>query len=352
VAGPPGPGGPGTRPVGRLASIVSSAQPMASFHFRAFGLRIESDTPIAGLPVASAAPADLRIHMGSLPPEFDAAANAVRAVWRSDDDADAVTLHATGDDAWMILAYADGTRFAIRPSGSEIWAVWPDSGSAESTATYLLGPVIGFALRLRGLTCFHASCVVIEDHAILLAGPAGIGKSSTAAALALRGHRVIGDDIAVVEARDDRWVVYPAVPGVRLWDDMVDTLMGRPDALPLMAAGWEKRQLDLRTSRAGFSADTAFRLGAIYLLESTRSASPPAERLTGRDALVALVGTTYANVLLSARLRRAEFLELSALVQQVPVWRVVVPEAARGLAEFCVRIEAAGASTGFAPGTP
>ncbi|MGH7689722.1 MAG: hypothetical protein ACREN3_08975, partial [Gemmatimonadaceae bacterium] len=205
---------------------------MASYHFRAFGLRIESDAPIEGLPAVDAgAPSQLRIRMGSLPDAFDPGNPTIREVWHSepdpDDDTDAVVLHATSDGEWLILLYADGTRFALRRAGTEIWATWPDGASAASTATYLLGPVIGFVLRLRGLTCFHASSIVISGRAILMLGPAGIGKSSTAAALALRGHRVLGDDIAVIEPATDHWMVQASIPGVRLWDDMVEVLLGR-----------------------------------------------------------------------------------------------------------------------------
>ena len=326
---------------------------MASFHSHAFGLRIASDTPIAGLPEAAEAPAELRIHMGSLPAVFDPADPAIREVWRSESgpDADAVTLSASRDGEWLILRYADGTCFVLARSGSEIWTTWPVGGSAASTATYLLGPVIGFVLRLRGLTCFHASGVVIADRAILMLGPAGIGKSSTAAALALRGHRVIGDDIAVILPDEDHWVVLPSVPGVRLWDDMVETLLGRAEALPLLAAGWEKRQLDLRTAPAGFRSDVAVPLGAIYLLSRAgASGEPVAQRLRGREAFLALVANTYANVLLTAPLRRAEFAVLSSVVRKVPVWRVGVPDRARGFEKFCERVEAARPSSDFAPG--
>lgn len=327
---------------------------MPPFHSRAFGLRIESDAPIAGLPAAAEeAPAELRIHMGSVPDTFDPADPATREVWHSEphpgDDADAVALYATGDGEWLVLLYADGTQFVLRHSGTEIWATWPATASEASTATYLLGPVVGFVLRLRGLTCFHASSVVIAGHAILMLGPAGIGKSSTAAALALRGHRVIGDDIAVVRQQEDQWVVFPAIPGVRLWDDMVETLLGRADALPLLAPGWEKRQLDLRTAPAGFVSDAAVPLGAIYVLSVS---GPGAERLRGREALLALVANTYANVLLTPPLRRAEFAELSSLVRRVPVWRVGVPDKSQGLDAFCACIEAAGESSDYGPGLP
>ncbi len=329
---------------------------MASFHFRAFGLRIESDAPIAGLPeVAADAPAQLRIHMGSLPGAFDPVDPGHREIWHSEPDrndaADVVTLLASRDDEWLTLRYADGTQFVLARAGAEIWATWPPGASAASAATYLLGPVIGFVLRLRGLTCFHASSVVIADRVILMLGPAGIGKSSTVAALALRGHRVIGDDIAVVQSEGDHWVVHPSIPGVRLWDDMVEMLLGKSDALPLLAPGWEKRHLDLRTSKGGFRPEVAVPLGAIYVLFPTGpTGATVAERLRGHEAFLALVANTYANVLLTAPLRGAEFSALSSVVRQVPVWRVGVPDLAGGLEKFCARIEAAAPTTEFAPG--
>jgi len=328
---------------------------MSSFHSYAFGLGIESDVPIDGLPPVPAAAPDLRIHMGSLPETYDRGDPGAREIWRSEPDpaepGDAVALHASGNGDFLSLRYADGTYFVLRRSGDEVWAVWPDSLSTAAAATYLLGPVIGFVLRLRGRTCFHASAVVVADRVVLLAGPAGIGKSSTAAALALRGRRVIADDIAVIDTLAGQWVVHPSIPSVRLWDDVVETLYGQREALPLLAPGWEKRQLDLRTLAAGFCADQAVPLGAIYLL-STATARGRAERVRGREALMALVANTYANVLLDAPMRSVEFVVLSALVRDVPVWRVGVPDQISDLPAFCARIEAAGPSSEFGPDRP
>jgi hypothetical protein len=43
-------------------------------------------------------------------------------------------------------------------------------------ADYLLGSVLAFVLRLRGLVPLHASAVVIGDRAVLFAGSAGAGS--------------------------------------------------------------------------------------------------------------------------------------------------------------------------------
>lgn len=338
-----------TRPESYRPDIV-----MPPFTYRAFGLAIESDAPVPGLFPSPVESADVQIHMGERPDDAGVPATPLQVVWRSeaneDDPADAVTLYGTSDGRYMHLAYADGVRFRLARDGREIWASWPESSSAAHAGTYLLGPVLGFVLRLRGITCLHASVVVVGGRAVALVGPAGMGKSTTAAAFALRGGRVIADDIAVLIPDGPEWMVHPTIPGLRLWDDSVEMLLGNREALPLLAQGWEKRHLDLQSSTAGFWPDAPVPLGAVYILADADPAQHAACRLHGRDALMALVSNTYANVLLDAGMREAEFVALSALARSVPVWRVPAPTGAQALADLCARMAAAEPATDFRPG--
>jgi hypothetical protein len=199
----------------------------------------------------------------------------------------------------------------------------------------------------------HASVVVAAGRAVALTGPAGAGKSTTAAAYALRGGRVIADDIGVLQEAGDLWMVQPTISGLRLWDDSVEMLLGRADALPFLAEGWEKRLLDLRDSASGFRADDAVPLGAVYLLgDAAPDGRIAACRLRGREALMALVSNTYANVLLDAAARSQEFVALTALAARVPVWRVGVPEGRDGLARLCTALAATGPAADFRPVEP
>jgi hypothetical protein len=94
------------------------------------------------------------------------------------------------------LVYGDGTKFVIDRAGSRVWATWGRESTFEDTLTYLLGPVLGFVLRLRGVTCLHASAIAIDGVAIALTGPGGAGKSTAAAKFAAMGYPVLSDDIA------------------------------------------------------------------------------------------------------------------------------------------------------------
>jgi hypothetical protein len=183
---------------------------------------------------------------------------------------------------------------------------------------------MGFVLRRRGITALHASALSIDGKAIVLAGPAGSGKSTTAAALALRGVSALCEDIAAVEEKDGSFTVELGYPRICLWPDSVELLMGRPDALLRITPSWEKCYLPLDGARA--SLETQSRpLGAVYILAPRETAAnvPRIDELSSREVLLDLVQNTYMNWLLDRRQRAAEFELLSHLVAHVPVRRIV-----------------------------
>src|SRR6185437_2076265 len=104
------------------------------------------------------------------------------------------------------------------------WAAWREPLTLEDTSTYLLGPVMGFVMLLRGVVCLHASAVAIGEGAIALVGPAGSGKSTTAAAFAERGYRVLAEDVVTLDDRGYRFLLQPGYPCIRLWPAAVKAL--------------------------------------------------------------------------------------------------------------------------------
>lgn len=318
---------------------------MADFYSHAFGLTLASDAAIPGLiPDAGGVP-DVRVHTGGLPAWVDVGDRTAPEVWSAggdpDHEADAVAVRSVGNGDYLLLTYGDGMRFLVSRAGSDIWVSGPRGSTPETAATYLLGPVFGLLLRLRGVTCLHASVVVTEAGAVAVVGPSGAGKSTVAAACALRGHRVLSDDIAVLVPREAGWAVEPAVPTVRLWDDSVELLFGAPAALPLMAPGWDKRQLDLTAVPDRFAPSGRVALAAVYVLDDAAVAAigVGSQRMSPRDALLALIPNTYASVLLDRDMRAAEFRALSQFVSVVPVWRVPAPSGRDELHAFCERLE-------------
>jgi len=231
------------------------------------------------------------------------------------------------DRSFFRLRYADGTEFLVARSGAEIWATWPEPLTLDDTATYLLGPVLGFILRLRGAVCLHASAVALGGRAVVLVGPAGAGKSTTAAAFARRGVPVLSDDVACLDDRSGSLLVQPGNPRLRLWSDSAQVLFGAPDALPRMTPNWDKLYLDLGGCDCPFQ-ETPLPLGAIYLLgERSRDIQAPfVEPVSPQEGLIELVANTYVNYLLDRAMRAREFELLGRLIRRIPVRRVVPHE--------------------------
>ena len=232
--------------------------------------------------------------------------------------------------------YSDGARFAVERRAREVWADWPENYTLEDACTYLVGPVMGFVLRLRGTVCLHASAVAVGDRAIALVGPAGSGKSTTAAAFACCGFPVLSDDIVALTLEGGQWLVQPGYPRVNLWPDSVRRLFGSEEALPHITPTWDKRYLPLGQDSYRF-ASSPLPLGAVYILDSRDSAltTPVVQALSAKEGLITLVANTYANYLLDEDMRHTEFDVLSRVVSSIPVRCVQPPEEASSIPDLC-----------------
>ena len=234
------------------------------------------------------------------------------------------------------LRYADGIAFALDDAGRRIDARWPEPWTIDDVATYLLGSVLAFALRLRGSTCLHASAVAVDERAVAFVGAVGAGKSTLAAALARRGYPVIADDVVALAETDEGFVVHPGPPRIRLWPDSTRALFGAEDALPRLTPSWDKRFVDV-TEAPYRSADRALPLAAVYLLgdRSAASASPRLEELSAAAGLMALVANTQANRLLDGRMRAQEFACLGRLAAMIGVRRLLPADDLASLSRLC-----------------
>src|SRR6185295_2189242 len=203
------------------------------------------------------------------------------------------------------FCYADQTEFVVDQRGTEVWARCPESLTLEDTTTYLLGPIMGFVMLLRGVFCLHASAIAIDGYAIALSGPAGSGKSTTAAAFSERGVSILAEDVVTLDDREDRFLVRPAYPCIRLWPASVKALYGNETHLPKLTPNWDKRYLDL-TERF---QEQPLTLAAIYLLGERRddAAAPFVGMLDRAEGLMSLVANTYATKLMDKDMRAREF---------------------------------------------
>ena len=103
------------------------------------------------------------------------------------------------DRAFYRLSYWDASEFVVNRAGTRVWARWPPTVPDAEIRTCLFGPIIGFALHLRGTPCLHASAVVVDGRAVAFLGHSGAGKSTTAASFVHRGYRALTDDVLALD---------------------------------------------------------------------------------------------------------------------------------------------------------
>lgn len=320
----------------------SIAQKELGSNYFVFGLHLRSNLPLPGVNPynSSTEVCEVGVHLGLRP--YSEEENALRSEELTYLSADtnaagepALRISSVDQGAFVRLTYEDGTQFWLDRERENIWATWPAASSIENAASYLLGPVLGLLLRLRGVTCLHASAIAFGDRSVAFVGSTGAGKSTTAAAFAQQGYGVISDDIVALLEQEGAFHVMPAYPHLYLWPESVKMLYNSAEALPRLIPDWDKRRLALGNRGTHFES-RCLPLAAIYVLSERRpDPAPYIEAIRPQSALLALVADTYANKILDREMRAREFAVLGRLVTTVPIRRVYAHEDATRLEELC-----------------
>lgn len=312
--------------------------------YSVYGLTIGSESYLPGLLCSSESshPETLRVDIGFHPPEWVSAGRGLpsttcyqRPIQANGDPS--LNVVSYGDGEFYELSYSDGTSFVIDRNATRTWGTYSSPLALEDLSVYLRGPILGFILRRRGTVALHASAVSIEGRAVVFCGCSASGKSTTAAALALKGFPVISDDIVPLQHQSGEFEVEPGCPQVCLWPDTVKQLLGASDALPQLTPTWEKcfLPLDGHSHNAKFGREKQ-PLRLIYLLGSPEHTDAPRiESLPPNKALPHLIANTYMHRLLDRAQLAEEFEVLGWLVTKVPIRRIIPHNDAGRIEDMC-----------------
>lgn len=320
--------------------------PFVSHSYQVYGVGIESDSNICGLEPHAVPHATLQFQTGAAPAWVTKGLQLAARVLvdrfsekRSADPTFRLIEHGNGE--CHELRYESETTFVVDRAADRVWGSVQPPLTNEDLATYFLGPVMGFILRQRRVTCLHASAVELQGQGVVFAGDAGHGKSTTAGALALRGVPVMTDDIVPLELSEGEVWVMPGYPRVCLWPEAVENLLGKEEALPKLTPAWDKHFLPLDGVRGKFAREKR-PLGLIYVFgeRSQETNAPRIEEMQTREALLELVKRTYMNWLLDRERRAEEFDELCKVVERVPVRRIIPHQDPTKIGALCELIVA------------
>jgi hypothetical protein len=304
---------------------------MPRYFYSIYGLAIKSNRLIPRLrPMPASMQVDLDVRCGERPCWMgnDPLAAGL-PVWyispyTDEQGAPGLVIYELAGGEYLWLCYSDGVEFVLERRGIGLWAIWPETMPLEDVALYLLGPVLGIVLYLRGALCLHASAVAMGGRAVAFVGDSGAGKSTTAAAFARLGYPVLAEDVVVLREVGGEWLVPPAYPYVRLWAPSVEMLFGNDQALPRLSPSWEKRGLDLLAEGYQFQSEP-LPLGAVYFLGGRRRdpAAPMVQAMSAADGLITLLTNSYAVNLPGGAARGREFISFGRVAAQYPLKRII-----------------------------
>ena len=98
--------------------------------------------------------------------------------------------------------------------------------------TWLNGTVLAYLLQYHGYLVLHGSAIVANEHAVIFSGHSGVGKSTLAMAMSMRGYPFITDDLVVIRKNSYGLMeVMPTFGRVKLWTDTLHQLGQSTDGL-------------------------------------------------------------------------------------------------------------------------
>lgn len=184
-------------------------QLVPAFRYNVFGINIHSEIELPELPPGDFTTPDVNIHWGENPEELHNVKGS------------GVLYQAKKDDFLFRLSSVGSYRVQ---QGSTISVERLNSATDEEIRLFLLGSAFGAMIHQREMLPFHGSTVVKDGRAYVIGGSSGAGKSSLAATLVKRGFSLLADDITVIKLVDGQPAVYPGIPHLKLWEDVMKKL--------------------------------------------------------------------------------------------------------------------------------
>lgn len=225
------------------------------------------------------------------------------------------------------------------------WERWDDSVSDRDLRTFLVTSGLGALAIQRGAMVLQGTAVVRHGQAVLLLGEATSGKSTLAWCLLQQGWRLLSSELVSVDAQGRVW---PGMQQLKLWHDATVALELDGSQLPLVRRGLKRYAVPAEGLAC---ADQPAPLRCVYRLlrdQETDAGDHPASprliqasaALTKQAALLTVRNQAFqARVVRGMGAEQGLFLQASALVRQVPLHCLRVPDGIREMREAVSRID-------------
>lgn len=300
---------------------------MLSYKYQAYNLNFNTCLPLPQLPVSNARQTDVTVAWGKIDwqPEN---INTEHRCW-----------HIDGDSAYFYWQFSG--KYLVRGGKEIIIDPLPEVNSEHIIGLPILGPLMAMLLQQRDYFVLHASGVKIGDSACLFVGCKGQGKSTMAATLYGRGHKLVADDIAAIALNPEgEPTLLSGFPQIRLWPDSVTAALGHdnPESLPEIYPNVSKRACPTFDNFHSQSLP----LKRIYILGSSKRAE--IKDISIQDAFAHIIGNSYipmtlGNGFIDSGYSAKHFQDCSKIIKQTKVCSLNRPRSLDLLPEIARSIE-------------
>jgi hypothetical protein len=228
-------------------------------------------------------------------------------------------------DASSYLRWDEVGEVLISKHGELITCYPFPQTETESFHVYLLGQALSFALVRRGLEPLHASAVAVGDQAIAFIGDCGLGKSTLAAIFLQAGHRLLTDDLLLLQKRTRAIVAFPGPGCIKLFPKVARKFLADASSGVPLNPKTQKQIIPLNDILV---CSLSMPLAAIYVLDSPNKAHDSSVRITSltkREAFVRLLENTFNRVIVDPDRLRRQFEATHALADIMTIRKLSYP---------------------------
>jgi hypothetical protein len=287
--------------------------------YRRYGLSISSDGLEFGpaLPTSTGLAPDLRVRwrpQKQMPGSQDPPGYLL-----------ARRLGADGRPVLTLVASCDGYLLRLRGVADlafdrEVTNVVckPGPGATEGLARDLVrSTILTFVLALRGKFLMHASAVVSEEGALVIAGPPASGKTTLAALLCAGGGKLLADDLLCID-RDRRVIGTGPRPALRLRPATTGVL----DLFPVRPESFGTSDGRTAFTPSSCAEESAVMCGIVLPQPTPSDGGLRVERVGGSNAVVGLASAARIASWVDGARQERFFDDVVQLAEQIPIWRV------------------------------
>jgi hypothetical protein len=222
------------------------------------------------------------------------------------------------DGYWFIN---DRAIFLVE-EGKKITVEMLNNVSIANGIPFVLGYCISMLFGQRNMLAIHCSCVEVDNQAIIIAGYSGSGKSSLTTKFLDYGYRLMTDDIAIVDIKDNLVMVYPGFPHQNLCKDVVESYGYDKQSLPCADADRDK----YRISRLDAFCDVPTPMKAMFILNKYTGDQVVIEEITGTNKLKYFINNLFNEPIIKTYGFPHEHMKrVLQIIQNIPLYLIQRP---------------------------